>query len=106
MKCHKAYFVIKSQDLEIAKEIVEKSLNFKLNPHESSFWGGDYYRFDSASLGMTLFCNRDIYDGEPIRTECETGKIVLEIESNKEPFDELIKTLCANPSVQYIEKNY
>lgn len=56
---------IRVDDLETARAVVEDALRIKLNPHESSYHCGDYYRVgDAGAEHIVLQRNHDDLEKE------------------------------------------
>jgi hypothetical protein len=67
--------------LELARSLIERATGLAAEGRESSYWGGDYYRFEGgAGEELKLFKNQDIYDGEPIIGNSADWTIALLVE--------------------------
>lgn len=63
-------YSVKAQDLEEARAWIGETTGLEAEARESSYWGGDYYLFEtSAGEELKLINNVDIYDGEPATGE-------------------------------------
>ena len=59
-----------SRDLEKVKTAVEDALGCRLEPHESTYHGGDYYRAELISgESIVVQENVDPFDGKPAETK-------------------------------------
>lgn len=74
-------FGAKTDDIEQAREWVERATGLKSRERESVELGGEYYSFDGKSEDeeIWLICNVDIYDGEPIFTETLDWKVAARL---------------------------
>ncbi|WP_439542634.1 hypothetical protein [Hyphomicrobium sp.] len=71
-------YSVKAQDLEEARSWVEKTTGLEAEPRESSYWGGDYYLFETSDgEELKLINNVDIYDDEPVIGDLPDWKIAL-----------------------------
>lgn len=81
--------------LEAVRNCVQRALSIELNPHESSYHGGDYYRQgDTDSEHFILQKNRDIFDDLPIEAEFSHHSILLYV--NRTDRSDAISRLLLN----------
>lgn len=74
------------RDLEMARIMVEERLGVELVPHESLYFGGEYYR-TGATEGehYILRKNLDMLDNEPAEPEFPDVGILLYVERTVKP---------------------
>ena len=73
-------FGVKTDDLEEAREWVERATALKAEAGESVELGDDYYLFrGDGDEQIRLISNVDIYDGEPIFTETLDWKVAARL---------------------------
>lgn len=54
--------------LEAARASVVEQTGLLLEEHESSFWGGVYFRAAAPDVDLVVHLNADVMDGEPVST--------------------------------------
>lgn len=54
--------------LNAARASVVEQTGLVLEEHESSFWGGVYFRAAAPDGDLVVHVNTDVMDGEPVRT--------------------------------------
>ncbi len=65
-------------DLEVARSLVEAALGVRFNAHESSYRGGEYYKFDGLGLEeIILQRNFDPIENEYCEEEAAEYPILL-----------------------------
>jgi hypothetical protein len=70
VEMHSDLYGSTSRDLETVKTAVEDALGCRLEPHESTYQGGDYYRADLISgESIVVKKNIDPFDGKPVETK-------------------------------------
>jgi hypothetical protein len=71
-------------DLETARAAVEHALGIRLAAHESSYFGGDYYRLGRMrEEHFILRRNIDLLDNEPAELEFPKMGILLYVEGTE-----------------------
>lgn len=111
---------LKINDLETAKQWIEKRLGIILKLHNSSYLGGDYYRGDSTSYKLLKNCYD--YDGEEdwIEEEHQEYGIIFQVNdlpncdetrdillNNSSEIINVIRRTCINEYQKYrISKQY
>jgi hypothetical protein len=70
-------FGFNSVDLEPLARRLESVLGVRLDPHESDFHGGEYYRGESRSGPVLLKTNYDPVDQEPFESSWPEKQAIL-----------------------------
>jgi len=73
-------FGVKTDDIEQAREWVERATGLEAEGRESAALGGDYYLFEKGTEELRLISNMDFQDYEPIFTESDEWKIAIRLE--------------------------
>jgi hypothetical protein len=79
-------YCIDASGLESARERVEAVLPIRLVLHESMFWGGDYYLFESDEFGeIAIRRNQNSYTGELNEPDYPDCQLVVSVSEPRNP---------------------
>ncbi len=79
-------YCAESDDLEGARAQVEKTLSLELVPHESHFWGGDYYLTRSDEWGkIAVRRNFNRFTGQLTEAEFPDCSILVSVSDAPDP---------------------
>ena len=73
-------FGVKTDDIEVARDWIEKATGLEAEGRESAALGGDYYLFENGEEELRLISNVDFDDYEPIFTETDEWKLAMRLE--------------------------
>ncbi|SDM40864.1 hypothetical protein SAMN04488074_12133 [Lentzea albidocapillata subsp. violacea] len=91
--------------MEVLRQRLERVLSVRFQPHDSSYFGGDYYRCEAAPEEEMILFRNDVPDeeGEVVQPQNAQYSVLFEVMSTSRG-DELRAALSAIPELTLIRQ--
>ena len=74
-------FGAKLENIDEARTALERLLGVRFAPHESLYFGGDYFRFEEAGTTLMLRCNFFDDDGDWVESAFPDERLLLNFDA-------------------------
>jgi hypothetical protein len=99
------YYGLRGDDLEAARALVERALAIALERHESTFWGGDYYRADFDDLRWNIELKRNYNRFTQALNEERYPEMAMIVYVNRAPDPDAIRARLATvPEIVHLDR--